>query len=71
MVTNYEHIKQMSLDEMAECFICTFYTRDKEGNRRRYYIALDGKPYYLLADLIKANKRFLESAVFSEESQKC
>lgn len=70
MVTNYEHIKQMTLDEMAECFICTFYTRDKEGNRRKYYIALDGKPYYLLADLIKANKRFLESEYSEELSEK-
>lgn len=62
MLTNYERIKNMSLEEMAEELVyLTFFTKDKEGKDTKYHIGLDGKPYKLLQDLFKANSEWLQS----------
>lgn len=62
MVTNYERIKNMSIEEMAEKLVyITFFTQDEKGQPIKYHIGLDGKPYNLLFDLFQANRDYLRA----------
>ncbi len=67
MTTNYERIKAMSVDEMAEFSFFKFKTQNKEiCEFQEFHIGYDGKPYKLLHDLIRANREWLQSEVASE-----
>ena len=62
MTTNYERIKNMTVEEMAEKLVyITFFIQDEKDKKIKYYIGLDGKPYKLLQDLFKANCEWLQS----------
>jgi len=62
MTTNYERIKNMTMDEMAEFSIMEFWTRNEEGNKRlRYKVGLDGNPYHTWKELIEGNLKWLEA----------
>ena len=64
MTTNYERIKNMSLEEMAEKLVyIAFFTESDKGKKIKHYIGLDGKPYKFLFDLIKANREYLQSEI--------
>ncbi len=59
-MNNYEKIKAMTIDEMAELILLRAITEDKRNNKKPQYLSFDGSFYPLLADTINANKLWLK-----------
>lgn len=59
-MNNFEKIKQMNIDEMAELILICFFTQDKNGKKTKQYLGFDGECYSLLSELTKANKQWLQ-----------
>lgn len=60
-VNNFEYIKSLSLEEMAEFSFLEFWTESKEGKHFRYKVGFDGMPYCTLRELIQANIKWLQA----------
>ena len=60
MTTNYERIKNMTVDEMAMLNFVEFYIRQKDGTNKKYYVSYNGKPCDSLEKLREINKEWLQ-----------
>ena len=60
-MNNYEKIKSMTIDEMAELILIRVYTENKSKNIRiPQYLSFNGNFYDLIVDTVNANKLWLK-----------